>query len=411
MRAFASLAVLLLCCAAPPTTTAQSTRSVRGSVVDATGAVVPGLELRLLTKTGKEFGRTISGPDGTFVFRSIRADSYTLTNAASAGFGIEKLRVNVSSDITNLSFVVPLASVEQTVTVDADAGLSSDAAANKDAVALSGKTLESLPIFDQDYVAALTPFLDPGSSSTSGVTLVVDGVELTGTGVTPSAIQEVKINNDPYTAESNRPGRGRIEVTTAQGGQQYHGTLNFFFRDATLNAENNFAVTKPPEQRRIYEGYLSGPVGKGGHTGFLLSASRKEEDLASFVHAFGTQGLISDNILTPKRTTNVAFRVGRDFSDAHRASLQYDFQQTSFINQGVGGLVLASAGTNYVSTEHTVIFNDRYIVTPKLTNQFNFVFQKQEDTTVDATSGPSLIVKTLSRAVALRPLWNDRKTR
>ena len=100
----------------------------------------------------------------------------------------------------------------------------------------------------------MSRFLDAGSIGTSGVTLVVDGVEATRAGVSASAIQEVKINQDPYSAEYPRPGRGRIEIITKPGSSEFHGTFNFLFRDYHLNARDPFALIRPPEQRRIYEG-------------------------------------------------------------------------------------------------------------------------------------------------------------
>ena len=80
------------------------------------------------------------------------------------------------------------------------------------------------PIFDNDVIGTLSRFLDPGSLGSEGATLVVDGMEARKVGVSPSA-SEVKINQDPYAAEFQRPGRGRIEVVTKAGSDAYHGSL------------------------------------------------------------------------------------------------------------------------------------------------------------------------------------------
>jgi len=69
-------------------------------------------------------------------------------------------------------------------------------------------------------------------------------MEVNNLGVSPSAIKEIKINQDPYSAEFQRQGRGRIEVITKPGSQEYHGTFNFIFRDAHLNARDPFALTR-----------------------------------------------------------------------------------------------------------------------------------------------------------------------
>src|SRR5258708_6878297 len=138
--------------------------------------------------------------------------------------------------------------------------------------------LDNLPIFDQDFIGTMSRFLDSGSIGTNGVTLVVDGMEATRAGVSASAIQEVKLNQDPYSAEYSRPGRGRVEIITKPASAVYHGTFNFLFRDYHLNARDPFALIRPPDQRRIFEGSLLGPLGHNKKTSFLISANREEED-------------------------------------------------------------------------------------------------------------------------------------
>ena len=99
------------------------------------------------------------------------------------------------------------------------AQVSTDASENLDVVALDREALDNLPVFDQNYVGAISQFLDPGSIGTNGVTLVVNGMEQRNIGVSASAVQQVKINQNPYSAEFQRPGRGRIEVITKPSSQ------------------------------------------------------------------------------------------------------------------------------------------------------------------------------------------------
>ena len=59
---------------------------------------------------------------------------------------------------------------------------------NLNAVSMNQQTLENLPVFDQDYVATMSRFLDAGAIGTGGVTVVVDGLESTRVPVSASAI-------------------------------------------------------------------------------------------------------------------------------------------------------------------------------------------------------------------------------
>ena len=79
----------------------------------------------------------------------------------------------------------------------------------------------------------MSAFLGAGAGGTGGTQLIVDGMQVNSVGVSASAIQEVRINQNPYSAEFARPGRGRIEIITKAATTEYHGTFNFIFRDSS----------------------------------------------------------------------------------------------------------------------------------------------------------------------------------
>ncbi len=371
---------------------AQSVFSVRGAVLDPTGAGILGATVRLETSSGALLGQSSTDPNGNFVFRNVPGGDDSLVVPAYSGFASRTVPLRLTGNVTGLKVTLATQSVSQEVTVGAEQSLSTDASENRDTVAVTGDQLRKLPVFDQDYIAALTPFLDASSGSSGGVTLIVDGVEMKGPGVSASAIQDVRINNDPYAAEFTRPGRGRIEITTKPGSPNFHGEANFIDRDAIFNAKNYFAPVRPPESRRIYEGHLSGPIGRGGHTSFISSASYRQQDTAAVVNAAGPSGQIIENVLTPNRNSQYSARVTHDFSDAHRLSVGYNFEGSSSINAGVGGIILPEAGYNLNSREDDVIFNDRIIVTPNLINQLQITFEKDEDVTTSVTNAQSVQV-------------------
>ena len=282
--------------------------------------------------------------------------------------------------------------VSQDVVVGADDTPTLDASTNLDTVTVTESDLHNTPVFDQDFIATMTPFLDASSGSSGGVTIIVDGVEMQNVPISASAIQEIRTNNDPYSAEYTRPGRGRIEIITKPGSPEFHGEFNFIIRNAELNAKNYFALVRPPESREIYEGHLRGPLGRGGSTSFIIASSLRWRDGAAQVNAIGPSGLIQENVLTPSRTFEATGRVNHDFSDAHRISVGYNFENEINRNDGVGGIVLPTAGYNTNFREDDVIFSDRIIINPNLINQLQIVLEKQEDVTVSTTNKEALIV-------------------
>ena len=384
--------LVLLLVTATISARAQNTLSIRGYVVEATGSAIPNVPIQLETRAGALVTQINSDSTGNFIFAGLHAGDFLLNVPAFSGFASRTLPLHLTTSVTGLKVSLALASVSQEVTVGVEQTLSTDSSSNLDTVSVTADSLRVLPVFDQDYISALTPFLDASSGSSGGVTLIVDGVEMKSVGVSPSSIQEVRINNDPYSAELTRPGRGRIEITTKPGTQQYHGEADFLFRDAIFNAKNHFAVTRPPEARRLFNGHITGPVGHGGHTNFIASGVYGQRNTAVAVNAIGPTGPINENVLTPQRNSQAALRVTHDFSPAHRLQVGYNFEYYTEKNAGVGGLTLPEAGVDNDSREDDAIFNDRIIVTPNLINQLLVTFEKDEDVTRSVTSAQAIQV-------------------
>src|SRR5262249_32381250 len=260
--------------------------AITGDVLDPAEAVVAGASVTLQTREGAVLLAVRADVTGSFRFDAVPQGSYTLT-VEQNGFQPSASRIRVGArPPAALLIRLKVAEVKSEVTVTGQSNqVSVSNADNQDTVSLDRKALDDLPIFDQDYVTTMTRFLDAGAVATGGVTLIVDGLEATRAPVSFSAIQEVKINQDPYSAEFPRPGRGRIEIITKPQSPQFHGVFNFVFRDYRLNARDPFSLTWPFEQRRIFEGSLTGPLGRGGKTSFLVTANRQEEDLQAIIFA------------------------------------------------------------------------------------------------------------------------------
>ncbi|MCU1266823.1 MAG: hypothetical protein JWM21_3141 [Acidobacteria bacterium] len=375
---------------------AQSTParlSISGTVQDQVGATIKGALIELSAPDTTPSRSTSSDQAGHFEFKQVTSGAYHL-QVSFEGFEAATLDLTVGSQTpAPLQVVLAIASLRQETTVTSEpAKISTEANDNKDTVALTEQSLSNLPVFDQDYVGAMSRFLDPGSVGTSGVSLVVNGMEVNNLGVSPSAIKEIKINQDPYSAEYQRPGRGRIEVTTKPGSPEYHGTFNFIFRDAHLNARDSFALTRPPEQRRIYEGILSGPVRRSKKTSFLVSVSRKEEDLQSVVVAQGPSGAIRANVPAPSRTLLLAGQISHSLSDTNTFSIRESLLVESVNNQSVGGTTLPEAGVNSHNIEEEITYSQQTVLSPKLVNNFRLLLGVESQTSTSVTRARRIVV-------------------
>jgi hypothetical protein len=367
---------------------------LRGVVRDQTGAVLQGARVDLTDESGGVVRSGATDGKGEYLLDRIPSGAYTL-KVQFEGFRSATVRVRVAARRPPAPQVVvlDLATQKQEVTVNAVNDIIGAAAnANRDAVVLNDKELKNLPIFDRDIVGTLSRFLDASALGTGGVTLVVDGMEARKVGVAPSAIQQVKINQDPYSAELPRPGRGRIEVITKAGSDKYNGSMDVTFRDAHLNARDPFAETRPPEQRRIYEGVLGGPVFDGKHTSFLVTLDRSEENLQSIVFAEGPAGLINAVVPQPDRGLELSASIAHQLGQRHTLSLRLTNEATSTRNQGVGGTTLAESGVDSRGHEIQVVFGARSALTGRFLNEFRLLVGHETGSTVSLHPGRHIVV-------------------
>jgi hypothetical protein len=191
---------------------AANSLGLMGGVQDASGAVIVGAQVTLTTQEGRIVAQGITDSSGAFRFPNISAGSYSV-DVTQTGFQEVKQQIKVGSGTRpQVRIVLPVASVRQDVMVaasDSPAQVSTEIAQNQDSNSVDRDALDRLPVFDQDYITTMSRFLDSDATGTNGVTLVVNGIESNGPGVTASAIQSVKINQNPYTALYSRPGRAR----------------------------------------------------------------------------------------------------------------------------------------------------------------------------------------------------------
>jgi hypothetical protein len=176
MSRAALLAALILVCSFMGHAQLPSTRSsISGAVEDQAGAAIVGARVDLGAPNTPAAQSTTTDQAGHFEFKRLAAGRYRL-QVSSQGFESISLDVTVGSQSpAPLQVVMAIAGLRQETTVKGEpANISTEASDNKDTVALTEQALGNLPVFDQDYVGAMSRFLDPGSVGTSGVTLVVN---------------------------------------------------------------------------------------------------------------------------------------------------------------------------------------------------------------------------------------------
>ena len=369
--------------------------AVAGVVQDQTGAVLPGAQVAIVATGSAAATQTpVTDQSGAFRFERIVPAEYEI-RAAFPGFKPAAVRVRVGARAPSpVTLTMAIEGVTQEVSVSGGgAETSTAAAANLNTISVDANQLDDLPVLDQDIVGAMSRFLDSTAIGTNGVTVLVNGVEVNELALSASAVQQIRINHDPYSAEFMRPGRGRIEIVTKPGGQQYSGTLNLRFRDAALAARNAFAAVKPPEQRRIAEGTLGGPVGDGTKTSFLLSGSFDSQDNESIVFADTPAGAVQANVATPFRNVLAAGVLTHQQGDKNTQSLRFSHLFRRWTNQGVGGVTLPEAGFDHTDREDEATFTQTTVFSPGLLHEVKFLFGVEYEPRTSLRADPRIVVQ------------------
>jgi hypothetical protein len=397
MRLAAVTAFLIVIAAALPLKAQRSTLvAIPGTIVDQTGAVLPGAQVELRSAASDTTFMTLTTTTdeaGIFRFPGVPSGRYDVI-ASFQGFAPTTIRVTVGTRApAALRITMPLATITQEVTVgQAPTEIRTDAVANLDSSTVDEHTLENLPVFNQDVIGTMSRFLDASALGTNGVTLLVNGIEVNALTLSASAIQQIKINQDPYAAEFRQPGPGRIEVITKPGSQEFSGVGNLIFRDAALDARNAFAAERPPEQRRIVEGFLGGPVRHAKDTAFTVSLKHDAEDTQSVVVAQDLTGLVRANVANPYRNLLAAGTVTHQKGEHSTIALTASYQDETRHNQSVGGTTLPSAGVDWHSIEQDTIYSQQTVVSPKLLNQFRLLVGHEYEDWTSVTRAPTIVV-------------------
>jgi hypothetical protein len=295
MRRQLFLAGVLVLLAAMPALAQRTTATIRGTVSDATDAILPGVTV---TATNVDTGlarSTVTNQSGIYFIAELPIGRYTVA-AELSGFKVGT-RTGVAlrvADEVAVDFVLQAGDVTESVTVEASATPVKLVGGDVSGV-ITGEQVRELPLNGRNFLqlATLMPgvsapdFLnvkDKGllggsdlSVSGSDVTAnmwTVDGANNNDVGsnrtllVYPSleAIEEFKILRNSYGPEFGGAGGAQINIVTRSGTNEFRGSLFYSGRDDRFNSRNYFLekANQPKEalNRHDFGGSIGGPLVK-----------------------------------------------------------------------------------------------------------------------------------------------------
>src|SRR5580693_2475058 len=238
------------------------TGTVTGTVADDTGGVIPNATVTLTDSNGKTQIMKTQG-DGTYTFVNVQPGNYTVsadfTGLAQAGVVMVQV-ASAKAATGNIVMNVQMQKQEVTVQAETNTSVSVDPSQNVGALVLKKEDLDALPDDPDDLEQGLQALAGP-SAGPSGGQIYIDG--FTGGRLPPKeSIREIRINQNPFSAEYDKLGFGRIEILTKPGSDKFRGQVFFNDSDGAFNSRNPYATNKPNFFNRQYGGNVSGPLSK-----------------------------------------------------------------------------------------------------------------------------------------------------
>jgi carboxypeptidase family protein/TonB-dependent receptor-like protein len=285
-RVVSGAAVLIL--SIVPVFGQTATAEFNGTVVDQSGAVLPGAAITLAEESTGLVRTAVSSDTGRFVLPSVQPGVYTV-RAELSGFQTQSrtgVRVLVGQAIT-LTLTMPIGSVTDQVTVTGATPLI-EVTQTTLGSSLTTEDIESLPTQGREMlslmqlVPGLTPQLDAGNFEGTTYSangredqsnlFLVDGVHnkddrggaFTQVSMTIDAFAEYNVMTHDYGAEYGGASGVIVNAVTKSGTNQFRGSAYYYGQDDRFNATNYFSRLegrgKPESGNDIVGASIGGPI-------------------------------------------------------------------------------------------------------------------------------------------------------
>ncbi|MFQ5738943.1 MAG: TonB-dependent receptor domain-containing protein [Acidobacteriota bacterium] len=268
---------------------AQSTSTITGAIMDATGAVIPGAEVTITNVATDEARTVVTTAAGRYRVSNLLPGDYEV-KATLTGFKTAVGQVNVTvGQVAHVDLTLEVGAVSEVITVT-DAATTVETEQGRVSGLVDRKRIEDLPLNGRNIyqLMQLTPgavnttstIFEPGqNTNVNGGRANMNGFWMdgitskglsggTGSGDGPGtqpnleAIQEFRIETLNFSAEFGNSIGSIVNVVSKSGSNKFHGSVYDFLRNDNLDAREFFDSTKPGFVQNQFGFSLGGPIVK-----------------------------------------------------------------------------------------------------------------------------------------------------
>lgn len=430
-----TLVVTFLAMLAGVASAQTSNGTLQGTVVDSSGAVLPGVMVKLQSPATGLAREAVSNASGVYVFNFLPAGEYVIS-AELTGFKTVR-QENVKLEIgqsRELDLKMEIGQLQEVVTVESEPEVLDRTSASIGTV-IQASQLKELPLAGRHWAGLM--LLAPGAINTGDGTHLstrfvgrarddnnwtFDGIDATGVKdprqdsdarliISSESIAEFRVSSTLYSAESGTAAGGVVQLISKTGTNQYRGTAFDFVRNGAFDAKPFGTVGEmPPFTLNQFGVNIGGPIVAQRTFFFANYEGIRQRQTRSFVRAVpsaafraGVTGVLAPVVaLFPagtRRTANAdidewtgtekvtndenagMFRLDHRFSDKASLFARYNFDVADLVSPGDTGVT-----TNYIRPSNFTVQFQR-IFGGTLVSETKFGYNQSNRLSVE--TGPS----------------------
>jgi Carboxypeptidase regulatory-like domain/TonB dependent receptor-like, beta-barrel len=392
----------------------RDTSSIRGRVLDSSGAVIPQARIGLTNLSTGLSRVTESGGDGRFSFSGLPLTGTYRLRASRAGFlSFEKSGFELrAGEAASFEIILAVSALHASwFTVHGTAGgIQTDSPSLQTRLDLP--TINEIPVLGRNITAL--PLLDSAVRSARGTgdlflnnslfvingggrrqtTYSIDdssgddswGLQTIFTNVPLSAIQELGVLTNAFSAEYGWTSGGAVNLVTKSGTNQFHGELVGLARPKGIEAAPPLASSGIGDSLGQTSGAISGPIVRD-RTQFLLSGEYDSDDRGSVITSPLAPGVFTGKV----RQSLLLARLDQRLNERNQLSLRANFDRLSDSNpaDGVGGLSLPTTERLFRRRTYAFQLSETATLSPSLVNEARLQFQLGSPITLFDPVAPS----------------------
>jgi carboxypeptidase family protein len=381
------------------------TGTIVGTVTDPTGAVISSAEITIVNK-GTALNRGLStNPDGSYAAPALPVGSYEIRGVALGFSTLVRQAVVAAGSTTTVDLSLRVGEVAQQVNAATEASPQLQYDSHQVGGLISRIQIENLPLNGRNFLelAKLEPGVtNPVRASNNRIVVSALGAGIQGSprvgytrvsidgasimaisaigaalSVSQDVVQEFQISTVNMDLSTSLTSNGSINIVTRSGGNHYHGSGFYFYRDHNLAAypglQRDPDNPDPFFQRQQFGYQFGGPIRKD--RAFFFSSYERNDQLGVFSIQPGTAEFAALGGVFPSPTVGNQFnlRIDGRLHAKHNAFIRYTHDGNRFFGPNPD-ITLPSAWSRVTTWSDQSLIALTSVLSPRIVSDLRFSY-------------------------------------